>query len=338
MMDNLFHYMTNFEFAYPWVLIALILPLVAWFVFRNKKQAKGFHWSNASMIGFSKSWRVALLSSLNFLRLLAFVALVIAAARPQLKFQFEESTSEGIDIVLCVDISSSMLAEDFKPNRLEVAKEVAINFVDKRAYDRLGLVLFAGESFTQIPRTLDQDMIKNALSQIEVGIIKDGTAIGMGLANSVNRLTDSDAESKVIILLTDGVNNSGQINPSTAIELAKKTGVKVYTIGVGTSGEAPIPISRRADGSYVYSMVKVEIDEALLRQIAEETGGKYFRATSAEMLAYIYSEIDKMEKSEVETAVITNKVEKYRFFVLFALVCLSLEFLISLVLVKRIQL
>lgn len=336
MIDKILHCLTSLRFAYPWVFILLLLPIVSWIVFRKKKRETGFYWANAGLLGFSKTWRVYLLEWLKYIRIIGFICLVIALARPQLRYQFEEATSEGVDIIFCLDISGSMLAKDFNPNRLEVAKEVATNFVDKRAFDRLGLVLFAGESFTQIPLTLDHDMLKKALLQTEVGIIKDGTAIGMGLANSVNRLKDSEGESKIIILLTDGVNNSGHINPSIATELAKKMGVKVYTIGVGTTGEAPIPISRRMDGSYVYSMVKVEIDEALLQQIAEETGGRYFRATSAEMLAYIYSEIDKMEKTEVETSVITNLVEKYRIFVFLALALLVLEFLISLVLVKRI--
>jgi Ca-activated chloride channel homolog len=323
-----------FKFVYPWAFLLLLLIPLNFFLARRRK-ARTLSWAHYSLMPGKQSWRIKMLSYLPLLRALGFVALVIALARPQEHFQREEITSEGIDIVLVLDISGSMLARDFEPNRLEVAKQVAVRFVEKRKFDRMGLVLFSGESFTQVPLTLDHNLLKQAIQNTEIGMIKDGTAIGMGLANAVNRLKETEAPTKVVILLTDGVNNAGYIHPLTAMELAKKLGVKVYTIGVGSVGEAPMPVSRRRDGSFVYNLVKVEIDEVLLKQIAESTGGRYFRATSEEMLSYIYSEIDAMEKTEMETVVLQEYKEYYPPFVRFGLVMLVLEMILSYAVLKR---
>ncbi len=325
-----------FEFSYPWA-FGLLLLIPIWTMVQRKKIFISLSWPHYSVFSRTLSWRVRGLRLLPILRALSFLALTIALARPQKYFEREEITSEGIDIVLVLDISGSMLARDFEPNRLEVAKQVAINFVEKRRFDRMGLVLFSGESFTQVPLTLDHNLLKQSILATEIGIIKDGTAIGMGLANAVNRLKETESPTKVVILLTDGVNNAGYINPNTAMELAKKMGVKVYTIGVGSIGEAPMPVSRRRDGSFVYNLVKVEIDEDLLKQIAELTGGRYFRATSEEMLTYIYSEIDSMEKTEIEVSVIQEVKEYYPPFVLFGLLLIVLEMILSFVVFKRLD-
>lgn len=325
----------DLEFVYPWAFLLLTLIPVGILYWRRQKDTY-YNWANTSWLPSGKSARITALKTIKYIRILILVLLTIVLARPQYKYQIEKSSSEGIDIMLCVDISGSMLAKDFQPNRLEVAKEVAANFVGKRPFDRMGLVLFSGESFTQTPLTLDHEVLIQAIKSTEVGIIRDGTAIGMGLANSVNRLSESDAESKVVILLTDGVNNSGYINSETATELAQKYKVRVYTIGVGSTGDAPMPISRKADGTFIYSMVKVEIDEVLLKNIAAETGGRYFRATTKEMLSYIYSEIDKMEKTEVEIEVLTEIQEKFRPFLLLALLLIMLDIGISFSLAKRI--
>jgi Ca-activated chloride channel family protein len=325
-----------FEFSYPWA-FGLLLLIPIWTMVQRKKIFISLSWPHYSVFSRTLSWRVRGLRLLPILRALSFLALTIALARPQKYFEREEITSEGIDIVLVLDISGSMLARDFEPNRLEVAKQVAINFVEKRRFDRMGLVLFSGESFTQVPLTLDHNLLKQSILATEIGIIKDGTAIGMGLANAVNRLNETESPTKVVILLTDGVNNAGYINPNTAMELAKKMGVKVYTIGVGSIGEAPMPVSRRRDGSFVYNLVKVEIDEDLLKQIAELTGGRYFRATSEEMLTYIYSEIDSMEKTEIEVSVIQEVKEYYPPFVLFGLLLIVLEMILSFVVFKRLD-
>jgi Ca-activated chloride channel family protein len=227
-----------------------------------------------------------------------------------------------------MDLSSSMLAQDFPPNRLEVSKQVAADFVSKRPYDRIGLVVFAGESFTQTPLTTDHSIVIDFLAGLQVGNLQDGTAIGMGLATAVNRLKESPAESKVIILLTDGVNNTGYQSPELAARIAKEYGVRVYTIGVGSIGETLAPVSVRGDGSYVFGVAKVEIDEALLRQIAEMTDGRYFRATSAQGLQEIYTTIDELEKTEIETTVIRRYSEEFGRFALLALIFLVLEVLL----------
>lgn len=282
------------------------------------------------------SWKNNILWLPTLLKALAFTALVLAMARPQLTLKEEEVKAEGIDIILSIDLSSSMLAQDFRPDRLTVAKTVASQFVDKRPYDRIGLVVFAAESFTQCPITTDHFIVKNFLSGLGVGQLKDGTAIGMGLASGVNRLKDSEAKSKIVILLTDGVNNSGYIKPLTAAEIAKEFDVKVYTIGIGSVGSARSPINKRSDGQYNFGLTKVQIDEALLREISEMTGGKYYRAIDQESLENIYAEIDQLEKTEIEVNVFKRYSDEYGHFLKWGLFLLLLEFLLSKLILRTI--
>ncbi|MEM8909555.1 MAG: VWA domain-containing protein, partial [Bacteroidota bacterium] len=270
------------------------------------------------------------------LRAVAFAALVIALARPQETLKEEEIKAEGIDIVLVMDLSSSMLAQDFKPDRLQVSKNVAVEFVSKRQHDRMGLAVFAGEAFTQCPLTTDHAVLKNFLTELECGILEDGTAIGMGLATAVNRLKDSEAKSKVVILLTDGDNNAGYVKPMTAAEIAREFEVKVYTIGVGTRGKALAPVSRRSDGRYIFGMATVQIDEGLLQEIATMTGGRYYRADSEEKLERIYAEIDQLEKTEIEVTSIKRYSEEFYRFAFIGLLCLFLEVLLRYTLFRTI--
>ncbi len=274
------------------------------------------------------SFRTRLYPFLPILRALSFVAIVCALARPQLTLKEEEIKAEGIDIILVMDISSSMLAQDFQPDRLQVSKEVAKEFVDKREFDRIGLVVFAGESFTQSPLTTDHRVVKDFMDGLQCGMLEDGTAIGMGLASAVNRMKDSEAKSKVVILLTDGVNNSGYIKPLTAAEIAQELETKVYTIGVGTRGQALSPVSRRSDGRYIFGMANVEIDERLLNQIAEMTGGQYYRATDEQSLEAIYAEIDRLEKTEMEITTFKRYSEEFRTFLIFGILLLLIEMLL----------
>lgn len=243
------------------------------------------------------------------LRAAAITLLIIILARPQKSDNFQDISTEGIDIILALDISGSMLARDFKPDRLEASKNVATEFVSGRPYDRIGLVVFSGESFTQCPLTTDHAVLINLMHEIQSGMIEDGTAIGMGLATSVNRIKDSEAKSKVIILLTDGVNNRGEIAPATAAGIAKTYGIRVYTIGVGTQGVAPYPV--QTPYGVQYQNMQVEIDEAILREIAQSTGGKYFRATDNDKLVQVYSEIDQLEKSKIDVRQYSRKEEKF---------------------------
>lgn len=267
------------------------------------------------------------------LRLLSLTLFIVALARPQTRNDEQRKEGEGVDIVLCLDVSGSMSAEDLKPNRLEAAKQVAANFVDERPTDRIGLVVFSGESFTQCPITADHAVVKAQILNVRSGFLQDGTAIGTGLATSVERLRSSKAKSKVVILLTDGENNGGLIDPQTAKEIAKAMKVKVYTIGVATEGYAPVP-EINALGT-TRSNEKINIDEKLLSQIATETGGKYFRAKDNEGLKNIYSEIDKLEKSKVEISTYTNYTERFIPIVMAALVLLLLELILRYTLFKK---
>jgi Ca-activated chloride channel family protein len=262
-------------------------------------------------------------------RLVALAMIILAIARPQtVDISTRTKTNKGIDIVMAIDVSSSMLAQDLKPDRLSALKRVASAFVDDRLSDRIGLVVYAGESYTLTPITSDKGIVKGALREISYqGLIEDGTAIGMGLATSVNRLKDSRAKSKVIILLTDGVNNSGFIDPKIATELAVEFGIKTYTIGLGSNGTARAPVGILPNGSFQYAMTKVEIDEALLQEIATATGGIYFRATDNKKLEEIYEEINKLEKTEVEEFKYYNYEEKYRILILLALILIVLEWI-----------
>lgn len=320
----------NIEFANPdffWLL--LLLPLaILWYFFKRNEQNASLKIS--SIKGFTKQGILPKLKPLLFLlRLLALAGIIIAMARPQtMDVSTRTKTTEGIDIVMAIDVSSSMLARDLKPNRLAALKEVAADFIKKRPNDRIGLVAYAGEGYTKTPITSDKSIVLSALREITYGQLNDGTAIGMGLATSVNRLKESKAISKIIILLTDGVNNSGFIEPQTAADLAIEYGIKTYTIGLGTNGNALSPIAYNADGSFRYGMRQVEIDEDLLKDIAKVTGGKYFRATDNEKLEAIYDEINKLEKTEIEEFKYTRYEEKFRPWVLLAGALLLLEWIL----------
>ncbi|MCR9227293.1 MAG: VWA domain-containing protein [Flavobacteriaceae bacterium] len=317
----------NIEFANPeffWLLLLLPLALL-WYFFKRRNEMASLRIS--SIKGFTvKSWASKLKPVLFVIRLLALAAIITALARPQTEdISTRTKTTKGIDIVMAIDVSSSMLARDLKPNRLIALKEVAADFIEGRPNDRIGLVSYAAESYTKTPITSDKAIVLNSLEEITYGVLEDGTAIGMGLATSVNRLKESKAISKVIILLTDGVNNSGFIEPRTAADLAVEFGIKTYTIGIGTNGNALSPISYNRDGSYRYGMRQVEIDEALLEEIAEVTGGKYFRATDNESLEEIYDEINKLEKTEIEEFKYYKYEEKFRPLIFLAGILLLLE-------------
>ncbi len=318
---------SNITFANPWYFVLLLmLPAVGYYHFRRQKRYyPSLRIPSIEAARKQVSWKAKLQPMMAFLRTLSYAALVLALARPQKTLTTENIRGEGIDIFMAIDLSSSMLAQDFKPDRIEACKRVAIEFVDKRPHDRLGLAVFSGEAFTQCPLTSDHFVIKEFLAGLRCGVLEDGTAIGMGLATAVNRIKDSAAKSKVIILLTDGVNNAGYVKPLTAAEIAQEFGVKVYTIGVGTQGQALTPISRRSDGKYIFGYSQVEIDEDLLRQIAEMTGGKYFRATNAAALEKIYDEIDRLEKTEVEITSIKRYSEEFYRFVWLAMFFLLVE-------------
>jgi len=321
----------SIEFANPqffWLL--LLLPLaVLWYFFKRKEDTASLKISSTK--GFSSNNILPKLKPLLFLmRVLALAAIITALARPQTtEVSTKTKTTKGIDIVMAIDVSTSMLARDLKPDRLTALKDVAAEFIKKRPNDRIGLVVYAGESYTKTPITSDKGIILKALKEITFGQLTDGTAIGMGLATSVNRLKESKALSKIIILLTDGVNNAGFIEPKTAAGLATEYGIKTYTIGLGTNGNAPFPVAYNADGSFRYGMRPVEIDENLLKEIASETGGQYFRATNNSRLATIYDEIDKLEKTEIEEFKYTNYEEKYRVWVLIAGLLLLIEWLVK---------
>ena len=315
----------TFVNPYFFALLALIPFAIFWERKKRLERNVNLLMPDLHPIKDIRSIRSVIFPYLHILRALAFALFVIAMARPQLTLKEEEIKAEGIDIMMIMDISSSMLAQDFKPDRLEVSKKVAIQFVDKRPFDRIGLVVFSGESFTQCPLTTDHRVVKDFLDGLQCGLLEDGTAIGMGLASAVNRLKDSEAKSKVIILLTDGVNNSGYIKPLTAAEIAQKLDTKVYTIGVGSVGQALSPISRRSDGRYVFGMAKVEIDEGLLNQISEMTGGRYYRATNEQNLEAIYAEIDRLEKTEMDITTFKRYSEEYGRFLFLGLIFLLSE-------------
>jgi len=310
----------NLEFTNPeflWML--LIIPLLMlWFFLIRKRDSADL--SIPSTTGFQKGnfWSKTK-PVLYLLRLLALALLIVALARPRnVEVSKRTKTTRGIDIVMAIDVSASMLAKDLKPNRLEALKDVATKFVQKRPNDRIGIVVYAGESFTQTPITSDKTIVQNTIRKIQWGQIEDGTAIGMGLGSAVNRLKDSKAKSKVIILLTDGVNNTGFVDPNTATELAKQIGIKVYTIGLGTNGTAMFPVAKDLNGKLIFRNAPVEIDEDLLKYIASETEGQYFRATGNKKLESIYNQIDKLEKTEIEELKYYNYQERFRPLVFFA--------------------
>ncbi len=329
-----------FEFHDPWYLLLLAgVPLLAWWYRHKGKRGRArIKYSDTGLVRrLARTPRQRLLPVLPLLRLLALTVLIIALARPQSANAEREVSTEGIDIILALDVSSSMLAEDFKPkNRLEAVKAVARQFIRERKNDRIGMVVFAGESFTQCPLTLDYNVLQTLLEQIQVADNSwDGTAIGMGIVNAVNRLRESKAKSKVIILLTDGVNNSGQVDPVTAAQIAATYGIKIYTIGAGTKGLARYPQNDPLFGPG-YRQIEVRIDEETLRKIAEATGGRYFRATDTRSLKNIYDEIGKLEKTRIEVKEYTRYEELYLYFAVAGFVFLLIELLLAQTYLRRI--
>ena len=319
------------EFTHKELLwLLLVIPaLLLWYISKYKKQTADLEISDiSSLVKGNQIWTI-LKHSLFVIRALAIALIIVAIARPQtVDVSTKTKTTRGIDIVMAIDVSASMLAKDLKPNRLEALKKVASKFINRRPNDRIGLVEYAGESYTRTPVTSDKGIILKSLRDIKYNtVITGGTAIGMGLATAVNRLKESKAKSKIIILLTDGVNNSGFIDPQTASELALEYGIKTYTIGLGSNGMALSPVAIN-NGKFQYSRIQVEIDEKLLKKIAAETGGKYFRATNNKKLEEIYNEIDKLEKTEIEEFKYYNYEEKFRTLVLLALGLLVIEFLL----------
>ena len=326
------------HFAYPYLLwlLLLLVPLVGYYIWRTLKGGATIQISSIDGVkGAPRTIRYYLRHAPFVLRMAAFALLVVALARPQDVERLSHTDTEGIDIMLSIDVSGSMLARDFKPDRITAAKEVAGAFIADRYGDRIGLVAFAGEAFTQAPLTTDQGTLQTLLSRIRSGLIEDGTAIGNGLATAINRLRESEAKSKVVILLTDGVNNRGSITPMTAAEIAKAQGIRVYTIGVGTEGMAPYP-AMDMFGQMTFVQQRVEIDEKTLTAIAEMTGGRYFRATDKEKLRAIYDEINRMERSKVEVSEHVTYHELFLKWVLGAIALLITEFLLSTLLLKRI--
>lgn len=319
----------HLTFAHPVFFgLLLLIPLMIWWQSRSKKEdSPALRLTTLSGIDPAQVGGKARFRPILFvLRIVALIALSVGLARPQTSNTTENIDSEGIDIVLALDVSGSMIAEDFKPNRYEAAKAVALKFVDQRPTDRIGLVIFAGESFTMCPITIDHNVLKEQISQIKNGMIVDGTSIGMGLATAVDRLRYVKGKSKVIILMTDGVNNTGLIDPNTALEIAKAFGVRVYTIGIGTMGQAIVPV--QTPMGIQKQMMPVEIDEPLLKQIASETKGRYFRATGNKSLEGIYKEIDKLERTKVDITSYKHYAELFFPFAMIAVICLVLEMML----------
>ena len=328
--------MSNYTFVNREFFYLLIIPIaiLIWYILKYKFVSSTILFSDTHSISKTITLKQRLRHLPYILKIIAAALLIIAIARPQSTANWEESTTEGIDIVLAMDISGSMLARDLKPDRLEASKDVAMDFISKRKNDRVGLVIFAGESFTQCPLTTDHNVLLNLFKDVKSGMVEDGTAIGMGLATAVNRLKDSKAISKVIILLTDGVNNSGMVPPLTAAEIAQKFGIRVYTIGVGTEGFAPYPF--QTPFGIQYQDVEVKIDEKSLQDIAILTDGKYFRATNNNSLKEIYKDIDALEKSKIEVTEFHKRSEEFLPFALWALGLLFLGFILQITYLKQI--
>ncbi len=330
----IYDYFNNIVFGKPefFFLFALIPLMIAWEVIKGSRTGV-VRVSSTEGLDDLRTWKNSLRQIPFILRLMGISLIIIALARPQTRNDQQQNEGEGVDIVLCIDVSGSMTAQDFTPNRMEAAKKVASDFVDQRQSDRIGIVIFSGESFTQCPLTTDHSVLKLQIEQIRNGLLEDGTAIGSGLATGVDRLRSSTSKSKVIILLTDGVNNGGQIDPAYAKELAKLYKIKVYTIGVGTDGYAPTPVNTPM--GIVMQNAKVEIDETLLTNIANETGGKYFRAKDNASLKNIYDEIDKLEKSKIRVTTYHRSTERFLPFALAAFVFLFLEAVLRFTIFKK---
>ncbi len=323
--------MSGIVFAKPdyfWLLLGLV-PIIIWYILQQRKSRASIQISSLEAVkNVPKTWKHYLRHLIFLIELIVMSLIIACLARPQSSDSWQNQTVEGIDIVLALDISSSMLARDFNPDRIEAAKNVATEFISGRPYDRMGLVVFSAESFTQCPLTTDRAVLINLLRDVKSGLLEDGTAIGLGLANAVSRLKDSEAKSRVVILLTDGENNRGEIAPITAAEIAKTFGIRVYTIGVGTMGTAPYPV-QTPFGVQIRD-IEVKIDEKTLLEIANITDGKYFRATNNQALKQIYKEIDKLERSKIESREFSKKMEEYHRYAvpafILALVALVLQF------------
>ena len=321
--------MMTFESPNILWLMLLLVPMVGYYLWRERAGGASLKMSNVGALTTApRTVRYYMRHLPLVLRCAAVAMIVVALARPQTTEQLSKTTVEGVDIVLALDVSGTMLAADFEPDRLSAAKDVAEKFIADRPNDRVGLVVFAGESYTQSPLTTDKAALQSLLAQVKFGVVEDGTAIGMGLATAINRLRESDAKSKVVILLTDGVNNAGQIAPLTAAEIAAEYGIRVYTIGVGKRGYAPYPYYD-AWGNIRYQQQKVEIDEQTLTDIAAKTGGEYFRATSKTTLREVYDRINQLEKTRIETDNYTRHNELFGVWLLWALVLLAVEFLVE---------
>ncbi len=333
----LYNWFSHIDFAYPAAfLLLLLVPLMIWFhIYRSPQQRSSLLISSVKPVLSAISWKNIVRHAAFFFRVMAFICLVVVLARPQVRNDEEMISGEGIDIILCLDVSGSMLAQDFTPNRLEAMKQMAAQFVDKRPTDRIGLVIFAGDSFTSSPITMDRNTLKAQIFAAQTGYLADGTAIGDGLATSVERLKNSDARSKVVVLLTDGDNKGGLIPPLTAKEIAKSLSIKVYTIGMASEGFAPAP-TQDESGNVTIAQQKINLDENLLRSIAAETGGLYFRARDNAGLQRIYDEIDKLEKSPIEIFSLKRFNEKYLPFALAAGIFLLLELLLKFTVLRKI--
>lgn len=332
-------YFQDIQFAEKhWFWLFLLLPLMlVWYLLKLKKYEGEMRFSSLENFkGIGNSWKARARHITMVLRLLGVSLIIMALARPQSRSSWKNVKTEGIDIVISMDVSLSMLAKDFKPNRLEVAKDVLKDFIDARPNDKIGLVVFGGEAFTQCPLTVDHKVIKNMFSEIKAGMLDQGTAIGLGLADAVARIKDSKAKSKVIILISDGVSNVGEIAPLTAAEIAKTYDARVYTIGVGSKGKALQPVAMYPNGEMEYGYVDVDIDEVTMNKVSEMTGGKYFRATDKESLSNICKEIDKMEKTIISEKSFTNKAEHFLPLGVAALIILALEFLLRRIVFKAI--
>ena len=315
----------NPEFFWLLILVPIYIGYKVWFVLTKKDPSLTFSSTNF-LKELPGNYRAYLLWLTPILYIGGYTLLVLALARPQFQNSTVERNAEGIDIIMSIDISSSMLAEDISPNRLAAAKSVAADFINERISDRIGINVFARESFTVVPPTLDHDLVKNMLSSVDLGMVRDGTAIGMGIATSINRLRDSEAESKVIILLTDGMNNAGEIDPITAGEMAATFGIRIYTLGIGTRGTAPYPVDDPVFGRR-YQNVEVNIDEEMLTQVANQTGGQYYRATDLQELIDIYDEIDRLEQSEIEEIIYIDYRELYPWYLASGIILLLAGFL-----------
>ncbi len=321
----------HIEFNSPWLLLLwLLIPVMLYFWYwKAYNQGGALAWSYVPKDISLRTFKSTVAKWLPLLLVVFYFFAVLALARPQITLKEEELNAEGIDIFLVMDLSSSMLSRDFNPDRLEVSKQVAEEFVQKRIYDRIGLVSFAGEAYTQAPLTMDHELLISLLRGLKVGGMEDGTAIGMGLATAVNRLKDSDSKTKVVILLTDGVNNHGYISPETASEIAQELGVRAYTVGVGTHGFAMSPTGRYRNGNFAFAKQRVQIDDNLLQSIANKTGGSYYRATTKEALQQIYDEIDQLEKTEFSVTVTKRTTEYYYYFMNIAALSLCIFILLK---------